>query len=66
MEKTMSVNEAEALRIYRLLKPEYRAEMLGLVHLAYFAENSAKKSQNFNPITDHVFTTKPQEYSCKK
>jgi hypothetical protein len=65
MEKPMSVNEAEALRIYRLLKPEQQAEMLGLVHLACFAETSAIKSRNFDPITNRAFPINPQEYSCK-
>lgn len=61
----MSINEIDALRIYRRLKPEYQAEMLGLVNLARFAENSAIKSLGFDSITDRAFSMKPQEYSCK-
>jgi hypothetical protein len=66
IKKVMSNNEVEALRIFRLLKPEQRIEMHSLVHLAYFAENSAKKTLGFESNTDCAFPIKPQEYSCKK
>ena len=37
-------NEKEALRIFRQLTPKYQADLLGWVHLAYVAENFARKS----------------------
>jgi hypothetical protein len=61
MEIVKSSNEAEALRIFRLLKSEHRAELLSLVHLACFAENSVRKSLGFEPVIDHAFPIKPQE-----
>jgi hypothetical protein len=47
----MSKNEANALRISRLLTPEYRGNLLAFIHLSYAVEHSA--------------TRKTQEYSCR-
>ena len=60
----MSNNEAEALRISRQLAPEHRADFLAWVHLAYFAENSAKKIMGINAVRNGVSISEPQEYSC--
>ena len=40
----MQFNEVEALRIFRLLTLEHQADLLTWVHIAYVAENSARKS----------------------
>jgi len=53
--------KTELLKISRLLTPEHRGDLLAFVHLAYFAENSARKSMKI----DRTFTMKPQEYSCE-
>ena len=57
-----SGNNPEILRISRLLTPKHRAELLTWVHLAYTAENSARKSLGFDTKGDS--TLKPQEHSC--
>jgi len=61
----MSNNKAEVRRIFRLLTPDNRVNLLTWVHLAFFAENSARKSPGLGAITDNAFTLKPQEYSCR-
>jgi hypothetical protein len=58
-------NEANALRISRLLTPEHRADLLAWVHLAYAAETSVRKSFGLNNSLNEAFPGKPQEYSCK-
>ena len=63
MEKVMSKNESEAIGISRLLKPENKANLLDLVHLAYFAENSARKSIGFRFTIDNSFNIEPQDFS---
>jgi hypothetical protein len=55
---TYNSNEANALRISRLLTPEHRGDLLAFAHLSYAVENSARKSLG-------AFTRKTQEYSCK-
>jgi hypothetical protein len=60
----MQNNEAETLRIYRLLKPDNRANLLTWVRLAYFAENSARKSLGIDAVKSGVSISTPQEYSC--
>ena len=61
----MPNNEAEAVRISRLLTPDNRADLLAWVRLAYFAENSAKKSLGIDAING-VSISKPREYSSGK
>ena len=61
----MPNNETEVRRISRLLTPDNRANLLTWVRVAYFAENSARKSPGLGAITDGAFTLKPQEYSCR-
>jgi hypothetical protein len=60
----MQNNKAEALRISRLLTPDNRAQLLSWVNLAFFAENSARKSLGIDAVIDGVSISKPQEYSC--
>jgi len=60
----MQNNEAEAIKISRLLTPDNRAQLLSWVNLASFAENSAKKSLGINAVNNGVSISKPQEYSC--
>jgi hypothetical protein len=60
----MPNNEAEAVRISRLLTPDNRADLLAWVRLAYFAENSARKSLGIDAVNSGVSISKPQEYSC--
>ena len=54
----MTNNEANILKISRLLTPEHQADLLTWVHLAYTAENSARKSLG-------AFSRKTQGYPCK-
>jgi len=61
----MPNNEAKIRRISRLLTPENRANLLAWVNLAYFAENSARKSLGIDTING-VSISKPREYSCGK
>ena len=56
---------AEVRRISRLLTPGNQARLLTWVHLAYFAENSAQKSPEFEAVIDGTFIRKSQEYSCR-
>jgi hypothetical protein len=60
----MLKNEAEAIRISRLLTPENRASLLSWVNLAYFAENSARKSKGIDAENNGVSISKPLVYSC--
>jgi len=60
----MRNNEAEAIRISRLLTPDNQAQLLSWVNLAFFAENSAKKSLGNNAVNNGVSISKPHEYSC--
>jgi len=55
----------EILKIYRLLKPNYRADLLAWVRLAFAAENSVRKSLGFDVMADDVSSLRPQEYSCE-
>ena len=54
----MSNNEQEILKISRLLEPKHQDDLFTWVHLAYAAENSVKKSQDFYTMADKV--------SCKE
>ena len=56
---------AEVRSISRLLTPDNRVNLLTWVHLACFAENSARKSPEFEAVIDGTFIRKPQEYSCR-
>jgi hypothetical protein len=60
----MPKNEAEAVRIYRLLTPDNRANLLTWVRLAYFAENSARKPLGIDTVNSGVSISKLREYSC--
>jgi hypothetical protein len=62
----MAKNEAEAVRLSRLLTLDNRTQLLSWVNLAFFAENSARKSLGTNAVIDGVSILKPQEYSCGK
>jgi len=62
----MQNNEAETLRISRLLTPKNRAQLLTWVNLAFFAENSTRKSLGIDAANDGVSISKPREYSCGK
>jgi len=60
----MQNNEAKIRRISRLLTPENRVNLLTWVNLAYFAENSTKKSLGIDAVNSGVSISKSQEYSC--
>ena len=60
----MQNNEAKIRRISRLLTPENRVNLLTWVNLAYFAENSTKKSLGIDAVNSGVSISKPREYSC--
>ena len=62
----MQKNETEALRISRQLTPDNRMQLLSWVNLAFFAENSARKSLGINVVNDGVSISKPREYFCGK
>jgi predicted HAD superfamily hydrolase len=57
----MQNNEVEAIRIYRLLSPDNREQLITLTNAVYFAENAVKKSLGINAVVDGVSI--PQEYS---
>ena len=50
----MSDNMAKALRIFRQLTPEHQSDLLAWVKLAHVAENSVRKSMNFDVSTDLI------------
>ena len=62
----MPDNKVMLFWIYRMLKPENRADLLTWVHLAYTAESSAKKSLVFDVQADNVSAAQIQEFFCKK
>jgi hypothetical protein len=62
----MTENESEVIRISRLLTPDDRADLLSWVHLAYFAENSARKSLGIDAAMAGVSISEPQDHSCGK
>jgi len=62
----MKDNKTEILRISRLFTPENKTHLLAWVNLAFFAENSAKKSLGINAVNSGVSISKPREYSCGK
>jgi predicted phosphoadenosine phosphosulfate sulfurtransferase len=64
MKNAMPNNQTKLLRIYRLLTPENRAELLSRVHLAHFAENSARKALSPGQAADGVSIMQSREYSC--
>jgi len=55
----------EILRISRLLTPKHRADLRAWVHLAYMAENSARKTLGLINPANNTLSLKIQEYSCK-
>ena len=62
----MSDNKAKALRIFRQLTPKHQADLLAWVKLAHVAENSVRKSMNFDVSTDLMSFFKLQDDSCRK
>jgi hypothetical protein len=54
---------AKIRTIFRQLTPENKVNLLAWVHLACFAENSAKKTLGISAVVDSVSISKPQEYS---
>jgi len=60
----MPTKKPEILRIYRLLTPKHRADLLAWVRLAVVAENSVRKSLGFDPV-DSLSSFKAQGYSCE-
>jgi hypothetical protein len=60
----MQKNEAEAIKIFRLLTPDNQVHLRSLVELAFFAENSARKSLGIDTVVDGVSISKLREYSC--
>jgi hypothetical protein len=56
-------DEAEVIRISRLLTPENRANLASLVNMAHFAEDSARKSLGIDAVKDGVSVSKPLVYS---
>jgi hypothetical protein len=60
----MPNNEAKIRRISRLLMPDNKANLLTWVRLAYFAENSARKSLGIDTVNSGVSISTLREYSC--
>jgi len=60
----MSDNKHELLRISRQLSPEHQEDLLSLVHLAFKAETSARKSSGLDVKTD-VLSFNTQDCSCE-
>jgi hypothetical protein len=61
----MTNNEANILKISRLLTPEHRGNLLAFVHLSYAAETYIRKSSGSNYSQNETFSRKTQEYSCR-
>jgi len=61
----MPDNKPEILRIYRLLTPKHRDDLITWVRLAYAAENSVRKSLGFDVLADSLSSLKAQGYSCE-
>jgi len=59
----MPDKKPEILKIFRQLSPEYRADLLAWVRLAYTAENSVKKSFGLDVMADSVSSLKTRDYS---
>ena len=59
----MSSNEAEIIKIFRMLTPEHQADLLDLVRQVYREENSAQKLMGCSTVADSTLTMKSQEYS---
>ena len=57
--------EAKLLKIFRLLPLEQRNDVLSWVNLAHIAENSIRKTQDFDIELNNASSMKLQEYSCK-
>ena len=51
----MQDNEADVLKISRLLTPEHQADLLAWVNLAYAAETSVRESLGFDPCPNGTF-----------
>jgi len=60
----MPNNAAEVIKISRLLTLENRTQLQTWVNLAFFAENSARKTLGIYAEKNGVSISKPQEYSC--
>jgi hypothetical protein len=52
----MPNNKVKIRRISRLLTPDNRTNLLAWVRLAYFAENSARKSLGIDAVNDVSIT----------
>ena len=59
----MSSNEAEIIRIFRLLTPELQADLLDLVRRAYREENYTQKLTGCSTVADSTLAMKSQENS---
>jgi hypothetical protein len=61
----MLKNEAKIIGISRRLTPEHRADLRAWVLLAYFAENSARKSLFPGSVVGGGSIMQSREYSCE-
>ena len=61
----MPNNEQEILKISRLLESKHQDDLLTWVHLAYTAENSARKSLCLSDMAENTFSQKTQYCPCK-
>jgi hypothetical protein len=61
----MRDKKPEVLKIYRLLTPKHRADLLAWIRLAFVAENSARKALDFEVLSDSSSSLKAQDYPCE-
>ena len=61
----MPDNNPEIIKIFRLLTPKHRDDLITWVRLAYAAENSVRKSLGFDVLADSVSSLKTQESFCE-
>ena len=59
----MPDNNPEILKIFRLLSPKRRADLVAQVYLAYTAESSVRKSLGLT-VQNLGSSLKPQKYFC--
>ena len=61
----MPDNNPEIIKIFRLLTPKHRDDLITWVRLAFTAENSVRKSLGFDVLAEGVSSLKTQEYTCE-
>jgi len=61
----MPDNEREVIKILRLLTPKNREKLLAVVHKAYMAECTLRKTFDIGFSDKYVLSIKTQDYFCE-